>query len=194
MEDSAQVIFGGALKFSIPCHPLTAKFGKYWNWLCITALGRFLSQNRPTSSAEEAKCFKFGVKGHRTTVGTRDGKHLVYIFAVVNMVTATVYANLVESPQDAMKRMGQNKNRRLQEEFAAHLRHLGWVDPRDKHEWVVLVVDNAPWQAGQVVSEALAGYFQTMRGRVRSLIDRCYTMSVKQTVSLRFRVLKGCLT
>jgi len=153
------------------------------NWLCITALGRFLSQNRPTSSAEEAKCFKFGVKGHRTTVGTRDGKHLVYIFAVVNVVTAAVHANLVESPQDAMKRMGQNKNRRLQEELAAHLRHLGWVDPRDKHERVVLIVDNAPWQAGQVVSEALAGYFQTMRGRVRSLIDGCYTMTVKQTVS-----------
>ena len=65
-----------------------------------------------------------------------------------------------------MKRMGQNKNRRLQEEFAAHLRRLGWVDPRDKHERVMLIVDNVPWQVGQVVSEALAGYFQTMRGRV----------------------------
>src|ERR1700682_5980385 len=29
MEDCAQVIFGGALRFSMPCHHLTAKFGKY---------------------------------------------------------------------------------------------------------------------------------------------------------------------
>jgi hypothetical protein len=69
------------------------------------------------------------------------------------VVTAAVHANLVESPHDAMKRMGQSKNRRLQEAFAAHLRHLGRVDPRDKHERVVLIVDNAPWQTGQVVSE-----------------------------------------
>jgi hypothetical protein len=72
------------------------------------------------------------------------------------VVTAAVHASLVEIPQDAMMRMGQSKNRRLQEAVAAHLRHLSRVDPQDKHERVVSIVDNAPWQAGQVVSDALA--------------------------------------
>ena len=43
-------------------------------------------------------------------MGTRDGKHLVHIFAVVNVVTAAVHAKLVESLQDVMKRMGQSEN------------------------------------------------------------------------------------
>ena len=39
-----------------------------------------------------------GVKGHRPTVGTRECKDLLYVFAVVNVLTAAVHANLLESP------------------------------------------------------------------------------------------------
>jgi hypothetical protein len=40
-------------------------------------------------------CRTLGVKGHRPVVGTRDCKHLVYVFAVVNAVTAAVHVDLL---------------------------------------------------------------------------------------------------
>ena len=39
-----------------------------------------------------------GVKGHRPTAGTRDCKDLLQAFAVVNIVTASLHSNLLESP------------------------------------------------------------------------------------------------
>lgn len=42
-----------------------------------------------------------GVKGHRPVAGTWDCKHLLYVFAVVNRVTAAVHASTLESPKDA---------------------------------------------------------------------------------------------
>jgi transposase len=175
-----------------------------------------------------------GVKGHRPVVGTWDCKHLLYVFAVVNVVTAALHANIVESPADATRRTGKSKNRRLQEAFAAHLRHVGRLYPRDKYPRVVLVIDNAPWHAGVSVRQALAdnphlelyrlpsyspklnvierfwkllrrrathnrlfdslvdlkrsvraslSYFQTMRGRIASLIAGCYQAKVNATAS-----------
>jgi transposase len=96
-----------------------------------------------------------GVKGHRPLVGTRDCKDLLYVLAVVNLVSAAVHANTLESPKDAKKRTGQSKTRRLQEAFADHLRHIGRVYPREKHPRVVLVIDNAPWHRGQPIDAAL---------------------------------------
>lgn len=97
-----------------------------------------------------------GVKGHRPAVGTRDCKDRVYVFAVVNVVTAALHANLVGSPKDAAKRTGKSETRRLQEAFAAHLRHVGRVYPRAEHARVVLLIDNAPRHAGRVIDDALA--------------------------------------
>ena len=97
-----------------------------------------------------------GVKGHRPTVGTRDCKDLLYVLAVVNLVTAAVHANTLESPKDAKKRTGRSKTRRLQEAFAAHLRHVGRVYPRARHPRVVLVIDNAPWHRGRPIDDVLA--------------------------------------
>jgi len=97
-----------------------------------------------------------GVKGHRPTVGTRDCKDLVYAFAVVNTVTAAVHSNLLESPARAKQKTGQSKTRRLQEAFAAHLRHVGRTYPADRHERVVLIIDNAPWHRGGPIEQALA--------------------------------------
>jgi transposase len=96
-----------------------------------------------------------GVKGHRPLVGTRDNKDLLYLFAVVNLVSAAVHTNTLESPKDAKKRTGKSKSRRLQEAFADHLRHLGRVYPRAKYPRVVLVIDNAPWHRGRPIDEAL---------------------------------------
>src|SRR3954451_22232544 len=99
-----------------------------------------------------------GVKGHRPVVGTRDCKHLVSVFAVVNVVTAAVHANLLESPQGAAKRTGKSKTRRLQAAFAAHLRHVARLYPAERHKRVVLVIDNAPLHRGGPVDEAPADY------------------------------------
>ena len=60
-----------------------------------------------------------GVKGHRPVVGTWDCKHLLYVFAVVNLVTAAVHANTLESPKDAKKKTGLSKTRRMQAAFAS---------------------------------------------------------------------------
>jgi transposase len=96
-----------------------------------------------------------GVKGHRPTVGTHDGKDLLYVFGVINLVTAAVHRNTLESPKDAKKRTGKSTTRRLQEAFAAHRRHVGRLYPRERHRRVVLVIDNAPWHRGQLIDAAL---------------------------------------
>src|SRR5438093_13502745 len=97
-----------------------------------------------------------GVKGHRPLVGTRDCKDLLYVFAVVNLISAALHSNTLESPKDAKKRTGQSKTRRLQEAFANHLRHIGRVYPRHQYPAVVILLDNAPWHAGAAVRQALA--------------------------------------
>ena len=97
-----------------------------------------------------------GVKGHRPTVGTWDGKDLLYVFCVVNVLSGALHSNTLESPKDAKKQTGQSKTKRLQELFAAHLRHVGRVYPQDKYKEVVILIDNAPWHAGAAVQQALA--------------------------------------
>jgi transposase len=175
-----------------------------------------------------------GVKGHRPTVGTRDCKDLLYVLAVVNVVTGVLHTNTLESPARARAKTGKSKTRRMQEAFAAHLRHVARLYPPGAHKRVVLILDNAPWHRGRPIDEALADcphlefyrlpsyspqlnvierfwkllrrrathnrlfdgltdlkrsiraslcYYQTMRGRVRSLIDGCYTRPAKRTVS-----------
>jgi len=99
-----------------------------------------------------------GVKGHRPVVGTRDCKDLLYVFAVVNLVTAAIHTNTLESPKNAKAKTGQSKTRRMQKAFAAHLRHVAQVYPADRYPRVVLLLDNAPWHAGQGVREALQAH------------------------------------
>ena len=77
------------------------------------------------------------------------------MFAVVNLARAAVHTNTLESPQNAKKRTGKSKTRRMQEAFADHLCHVGRVYPREKHPKVVVVIDNAPWHRGQPIDEAL---------------------------------------
>jgi DDE superfamily endonuclease len=175
-----------------------------------------------------------GVKGHRPTVGTRDCKDLLSVFAVVNVVTAALHGNTLESPARAKQVTGKSKTRRLQEAFAAHLRHVGRLYPAAANKRVVLIIDNAPWHRGKPIDEALADnphlefkrlpsyspqlnvierfwkvlrrrathnrlfdrladlkrsiraslcYFQTVRGRVRSLVAGSYTRPANQKAS-----------
>jgi transposase len=193
-----------------------------------------LSRDEARSPMVPTPCRTLGVKGHRPTVGTGDCKHLVCVFAVVNVVTAAVHANLSESPQGAAERAGKSETRRLQEAFAARLRHVARLYPAEEHERVVLIIDNAPWHRGGPIDEALAEHphlelkrlpsyrpqlnvierfwkplrrrathdrlsetmadlrrslraslcdYQTVRGRIRSLVAGCYAPPVERTAS-----------
>jgi len=97
-----------------------------------------------------------GVKGHRPEVGTRDTKGLLYVLAVMSLTTAAVHATTLECPAGKKKAGQPSTNRRMQEAFAAHLRHVGRVYPQERHKRVVLIIDNAPWHRGQPVADALA--------------------------------------
>ena len=96
-----------------------------------------------------------GVKGQRPTAKTRDCKDLLYVFAVVNLVSAALHTNTLASPKDAKKKTGKSKTARLQEAFAQHLRHVGRVYPKHKYPEVVLLIDNAPWRRGKPLDAAL---------------------------------------
>jgi transposase len=97
-----------------------------------------------------------GVKGHRPVVGTFDCKDLLYVFAVVNLISGALHSNTLESPKDAKKKTGKSKTRRMQEAFAGHLRHVARVYPKDKYPEVVILIDNAPWHRGKPIDAALA--------------------------------------
>ena len=97
-----------------------------------------------------------GVKGHRPLVGTRDGKDLLYVFAVMNLLSGAVHANTLGSPRAQRRKGREGKTRRMQRAFARHLRHVGRMYPRERFKRVVLTVDNAPWHRGQPIDEALA--------------------------------------
>ena len=96
-----------------------------------------------------------GVKGHRPVVGTRDCKDVLYVFAVLNLISGAVHANTLESLRAINRKKKQSKTRRMQDAFAAHLRHVGRVYPKGEYTRVVLTIDNAPWHRGPVVNEAL---------------------------------------
>jgi hypothetical protein len=115
-----------------------------------------LSQDEARFPMVPTLAAKLGVKGHRPTAATRDNKDLLYVFAVINLISGALHSNTLESPKDAKKKTGQSKNRRMQEAFADHLRHVGRVYPQDQHPEVVLLIDNAPWHRGKPIEAALA--------------------------------------
>lgn len=96
-----------------------------------------------------------GVKGHRPIVGTRDCKDVLYVFAVLNLVSGAVHANTLESLQKENRKSTDSKTRRMQRAFADHLRHVGRVYPKEKNKRVVLTIDNAPWHRGPLIDEAM---------------------------------------
>jgi DDE superfamily endonuclease len=97
-----------------------------------------------------------GVKGHRPIVGTRDCKDVLYVFAVMNLISGVLHTNTLESLQAANRKSGESKTRRMQRAFAAHLRHVGRMYPREQFARVVLLIDNAPWHRGTAINEAMA--------------------------------------
>ena len=103
-------------------------------------------------------CRTLGVKGHRPVVGTWDCKHLLYVFASLNVTSCALHTETVESRTGLYRHTGESKTRRLQRAFAAHLRRLGQRYPKEKHPRVVVLIDNAPWHAGAPIKQALADH------------------------------------
>jgi transposase len=97
-----------------------------------------------------------GVKGHRPVVGTRDCKDVLYVFAVMNLISGAIHANTPESRQARNRKREEGKTKRMQRAFADHLRHVGRRYPRGQFGRVVLLIDNAPWHRGQPIDQALA--------------------------------------
>ena len=97
-----------------------------------------------------------GVKGHRPVVGTRDDKDVLFVFAVLNVVSGLLHTNTLASVRAENRKSGESKSRRMQRAFAAHLRHVGKAYPEARHGRVVLIIDNAPWHRGKAIDAALA--------------------------------------
>jgi hypothetical protein len=193
-----------------------------------------LSQDEARFPMVPTLCRTLGVKGHRPVVGTRDCKDLLYVLAVVNVITGVLHANTLESPARAKQATGKSKTRRMQEAFAAQLRHVARMYPAGRHKRVVLIIDNAPWHRGKPIDEVLSehphlefkrlpsyspqlnvierfwkllrrrathnryfdsladlkrsiraslSYYQTVRGRIRTLIAGCYTRGQDQSAT-----------
>lgn len=66
-----------------------------------------------------------------------------------------MHTNTLESPKDGKEKMGKSKNRRMQETFADHLRHVSKVYAPDQEAEVVLL-DNAPWHRGGPMAKVRA--------------------------------------
>jgi len=115
----------------------------------------FLSQDEARFQMVPTLKATLGVKGHRPVVGTRDCKDVLYVFAVMNLISGALHSNTLESLQADNRKSQESKTRRLQRAFAEHLRHVGKVYPREKFPRVVLSIDNAPWHRGKLIDEAL---------------------------------------
>jgi DDE superfamily endonuclease len=115
-----------------------------------------LSQDEARFQMVPTLAATLGVKGHRPVVGTRDCKDVLYVFAVLNLISGALHANTLESLQKDNRKSTDSKTKRMQQAFADHLRHVGKAYPREKFGRVVLTIDNAPWHRGALINEALA--------------------------------------
>jgi transposase len=97
-----------------------------------------------------------GCKGHRPVVGNLDGHDLVYLFGTLNLVTGRLTTRRVEKPRAAAKsKSSRSGQRSLQAGFARHLRDIARAYPVVHCPRVVLVIANAPWHRGALITQAL---------------------------------------
>jgi len=115
-----------------------------------------LSQDEARFPMVPTLCRTLGVKGHRPAVGTWDCKDILYVFASANVTTSALHTSTVEGRTGLLRRSGESKARRLQRAFAARLRQIAARYPTSRHARVVLIIDNAPWHAGEPIRQALA--------------------------------------
>jgi hypothetical protein len=97
-----------------------------------------------------------GLNGHRPAVGNLDGHDLGCLFGALNLVTGQLTTRLLEKPRTPTKpKKSRSGQRCLQEGFARHVREIARAYPAALYPRVVLVIDNAPWHRGALVTKAL---------------------------------------
>jgi transposase len=97
-----------------------------------------------------------GLKGRRPLVGNLDGHDLVYVFGALNLVTGRLTTRLVDRGRAHDPRAkAPSRQHHIQAAFARHLRDIGRAYPAERHPHVVLVIDNAPWHRGDLVTKVL---------------------------------------
>lgn len=99
-----------------------------------------------------------GVKGCRPVVGTWDNKDVVYALAALNVVTGKLTSRLLDCPARLTAKTGTSKCWHLQAAFARHVRDLARAYPAAQYPRVVLIIDNAPWHQGALITEVLEEY------------------------------------
>jgi transposase len=114
-----------------------------------------LSQDEARFSLFPTLRTTLGVKGCRPVVGTWDCKDLVYALGALNLVSGQLTTRLIESPARATTLTGKSKTRRLQEAFARFLRDIARKYPASRFPRVVIVIDNAPWHKGALITTVL---------------------------------------
>ncbi len=98
-----------------------------------------------------------GLKGQRPMVGNWDCHDYVYVFGALNLVTGHLTTSIVERPQTAQQRP-LAQHRYLQAGFARLLRALARAYPATSVPRVVIVIDNAPWHKGSLITAVLQAY------------------------------------
>jgi transposase len=97
-----------------------------------------------------------GLKGHRPVVGNLDCHDWVYVFGALNVVTGQLTTRLVERLRAPAKSKKARSGRRcLQEGFARHVRAIARAYPAPQYPRVGLIIDNAPWHQGALVTQVL---------------------------------------
>ena len=97
-----------------------------------------------------------GLKGHRPVVGNLDGHALVYVCGALNLVTGRLTTRLAERGRPQGRRVKMpSRQRHMQAAFARPLRDIGRAYPAERYPQVVLVIDNAPWHHGGLLTNAL---------------------------------------
>jgi len=117
-----------------------------------------LSQDEARLPLVPTLCTTLGVKGHRPVVGTWDNKDLVSSFAALNVVTGQLTPRLLESPAKASRGTGYAKTRRLQQACGAPLHNFARAYPAALGKFVILTIENAPWQQTTGLAPVLADH------------------------------------
>jgi transposase len=108
-----------------------------------------LSQDEARFSMIPTLRTTLGLKGHRPIVGNGDCHDAIYVFGALNLVTGHLCTRIVE------RQRASSRQRSLQAAFARHLRDLARTYPAARYPRVVLVIDNAPWHKGALITTCL---------------------------------------
>jgi DDE superfamily endonuclease len=159
-----------------------------------------LSQDEARFSMIPSLRTTLGLKGHRPVVGNLDCHDLVYVFGALNLVTGHLTTRIVEHRRVPKKQpKPPSRQRRLQEAFARHVRDIARAYPAEQYPRVVLVIDNAPWHKGALISAVLKELPQLELYRLPSyspqlqVIERFWRVLRRRATHNRFFTTVGAL-